>query len=50
MLYLGGHRGGFSEVVLGFRNFGYNEIFEGDFADTCGGKFSYQVIIMIVFH
>ena len=37
----GGSRGVFSKVVLGFRNFGYDfwglgEMFEGEFADTCG--------------
>ena len=38
-----------SKFVLGFRNFGYEfsavgEMFEGDSADTCGGKFPLMLI------
>jgi hypothetical protein len=43
-IYLGGQRGVFLKVVLGFRSFNFmtsdesDGMFEGDSADKCGGK------------
>ena len=52
MLYLGGQRGIFSKVVLGFRNFGYDfrvvgEMFEGDFGDSWAKQMSDDVVVGI---